>query len=101
MQSKHQQIFFKGIDFIDFKIYCSSWDKDRGKFYTDVMQQTNRRNYYHLVFIMHVGCAGAPHAVRTSATNFHRSRLEVAKGSVREILIILPVRERNEQAWST
>lgn len=100
MQSKHQQIFFKDIDFIDFKTYCSSWDKDRGKFYTDIVQQTNRCNYYHLVFIMHVGWAGAPQEVRCSATDFHRSRLELAKGSVREILIILPVRERNEQAWS-
>lgn len=62
----------------------------------------NRYNYYHLVFITHVGCAGAPHEVRSFATDFHRkNRLELAKGSIREISIIQPVRERNEQAWST
>lgn len=42
---------------------------------------------------MHVGCAGAPREVRSSATDFHGSRLELAKGSVREISIILPIRQ--------
>lgn len=64
------------------------------------MQQTNRHNYYHLVSIMHIGSAGAPCEARSSATDFCRSRLELAKGNGREILIIRPIKERNEQAWT-
>lgn len=100
MQSKHQQIFFKGIDFIDFKTYCSSWGKDRGKFYTDV-QHRNGCNYHPLVSTVHGGCAGAPHEARSSPTELHRSSLELGKGIVPEMLILLPGGERNEQAQST
>lgn len=34
-------------------------------------------------------------------TEFHRSSLELGKGIAPEMLIVLPVRERNEQARST
>lgn len=60
---------------------------------TDV-QQRNGCNCHPLVFTTHFGYAGVPR-------EFHRSSLELGKGIVPETLIVLPVRERNEQARST